>query len=69
MAQQSRAEGKCPKDVEHRRVKYLNTVIEADHGTRKQRIKPVRGYKPMKTAHATIIPIAIGTAETAGCAC
>ena len=27
-----KAEGKCPKDTRHRQVKYLNNVIEADHG-------------------------------------
>ena len=47
-------EGKCPKDVEHREVKYLSNVIEADHGKLKQLIKPVRGFKTMKTAYATI---------------
>lgn len=47
-------EGKCSKDVEHRQVKYLNNAIEADHGKLKQLIKPVRGFKTMKTAYATI---------------
>lgn len=47
-------EGNCPKDVEHRRVKCLNNVIEADHGKLKQLIKPVRGFKTMKTAYAMI---------------
>lgn len=47
-------EGKCPQDVQHRQVKYLNNVIEADHGKLKQLIKPVRGLKTMKTAYATI---------------
>ena len=47
-------EGRCPQDVEHRQVKYLNNVVEADHGKLKQRIKPVRGFKTMKTAYATI---------------
>ena len=47
-------EGKCAKDVEHRQVKYLNNIIEADHGKLKQLIKPVRGFKTMKTAYATI---------------
>ena len=28
--------------------------MEADHGKLKQRIKPVRGFKTMKTAYATI---------------
>ena len=38
----------------HRQVKYLNNVVEADHGKLKQLIKPVRGFKSMKTAYATI---------------
>lgn len=46
--------GKCPKDLEHRQVKYLNNVIEADHGKLKQLVKPVRGFETMKTAYATI---------------
>jgi hypothetical protein len=29
-------------------------VIEADHGKLKQLIKPVRGFKTMRTAYATI---------------
>ena len=47
-------EGKCPKDTQHRQVKYLNNVIEADHGKLKQLIRPVRGFKTLKTAYATI---------------
>ena len=47
-------EGKLPRDMVHRQVKYLNTVIEADHGKLKRLIKPVRGFKSMKTAYATI---------------
>ncbi|WP_417729129.1 IS6 family transposase [Roseovarius sp.] len=47
-------EGKYPKDVLHRQVKYPNNVVEADHGKLKQRIKPVRGFKTMKSAYATI---------------
>ena len=38
----------------HRQVKYLNNVIEADHGNLKQLIRPVRGFKTLKTAYATI---------------
>lgn len=49
-----KAEGKCPEDTEHRQVKYLNNVIEADHGKLKQLIRPVRGFKTLKTAYATI---------------
>ena len=47
-------EGKCPEDLEHRQAKYLNNIIEADHGKMKQLIKPVRGFKTLKSAYATI---------------
>jgi len=49
-----KAEGKCPPDTVHRQVKYLNNVVEADHGQLKQLIRPVRGFKTMKTSYATI---------------
>ena len=51
---QLKAEGKCPNETKHRQVKYLNNVIEADHGKLKLLIRPVRGFKTMKTAYATI---------------
>lgn len=38
----------------HRQVKYLNNVVEADHGKLKQLIRPVGGFKTMKTAYTTI---------------
>ncbi len=38
----------------HRQVKYLNNVVEADHGKLRQLIRPVRGFKTLKTAYATI---------------
>ena len=47
-----KAEGKCPKETRHRQVKYLNNVVEADHGKLKQPIRPGRGFK--KTAYTTI---------------
>ena len=47
-------EGKCPDNTVHRQVKYLNNVVEADHGKLKQLIRPVRGFKTLKTAYATI---------------
>ncbi len=47
-------EGRCPEETRHRQVKYLNHVIEADHGKLKQLIRPVRGFKTLKTAYATI---------------
>ena len=31
-----------------------NNVVEADHGKLKQLIRPVRGFKTLKTAYATI---------------
>ena len=47
-------EGKCPKHTVHRQAKYLNNVIEADHGKLKQLIRPMRGFKSLPTAYATI---------------
>jgi IS6 family transposase len=47
------SEGLLPKDVEHRTSKYLNTIIEADHGALKRMIRPARGFQRMKTASAT----------------
>ena len=49
-----KAEGKCRTETRHRQVKYLNNVIEADHGKLKLLIRPVRGFKTLKTAYATI---------------
>ena len=47
-------EGKCPQATEHRQVKYLNNIVEADHGQLKRLIRPTLGFKTMKTAYATI---------------
>ena len=47
-------DGKLPDTVQHRQVKYLNNVIEADHGKLRQLIRPVRGFKTLRTASATI---------------
>ena len=47
-------EGKLDANVAHRQVKYLNNVIEVDHGKLKMLIKPVRGFKSLPTAYATI---------------
>ena len=49
-----KAEGKCPEKTVHRQVKYLNNVVEADHGKLKQLIRPVRGFKTLKAASAAI---------------
>ena len=48
------SEGLLAKDVEHRTSKYLNNVIEADHGALKRVIHPTRGFQRMKTASATL---------------
>src|SRR5208337_912255 len=47
-------EGRCPEETHHRQIKYLNNIIEADHGKLKQLIQPVRGFKTLKSAYATI---------------
>jgi len=48
------AEGSLSEDVEHRTSKYLNNIIEADHGALKRVIQPTRGFQTMKTAAATL---------------
>jgi transposase-like protein len=48
------SEGLLSNNVEHRTSKYLNNVIEADHGALKRVIRPTRGFQRMKTASATI---------------
>jgi transposase-like protein len=48
------AEGVLPKEVVHRTSKYLNNIIEADHGALKRVIRPTRGFQSMKTGYATI---------------
>ncbi len=40
--------------VQHQDVKYLNNVIEADHGKLKRLIKPMLVFKTMKSAYATL---------------
>ena len=35
-------------------MKYLNNIVEADHGKLKHLIKPTRGFQSMKTAYATL---------------
>lgn len=47
-------EGKCPKNTVHRQVKYLNNIVEADHGKLKRLIKLLRGFKTIKTVYAMI---------------
>jgi transposase, IS6 family len=47
-------EGRLRHDVEHRTSRYLNNIIEADHGALKRVIRPTRGFQRMKTAYATL---------------
>jgi len=47
-------DGQLSKDMRHRTSKYLNNIIEADHGAWKQVIKPTRGFQTLRTATATI---------------
>ena len=47
-------EGQLPKDTRHRTSKYLNNIIEADHGALKMVIRPTSGFQTMRTAAATI---------------
>ncbi|WP_052002789.1 DDE-type integrase/transposase/recombinase [Microvirga sp. BSC39] len=49
------SEGLLPQDVEHRTSKYLNTIIEADHGALKPVIRPTRGFQTMKTAAVALM--------------
>lgn len=51
---QLKEKGLCSPNLEHRQVKYLNNLIESDHGKLKRLIKPTLGFKSMKTAYATI---------------
>src|SRR3546814_10358542 len=46
--------GNLDRGAVHRQVKFLNYVIEADNGKHKILIKPVRGFKSIPTAYATI---------------
>jgi len=47
-------EGKLSPDRKHRTSKYLNNILEADHGGIKRLTRPTRGFQTMKTAYATI---------------
>jgi len=47
-------EGTLGKDTKHRTSKYLNNIIEANHGGIKRVLRPTRGFQTMNTAYATI---------------
>jgi transposase, IS6 family len=40
--------------VVHRTSKYLNNILEADHGALQRVIRPTRGFQMLKTAAATL---------------
>jgi len=48
------AEGKCTAATVHRQVKYLNSVVEADHGKLMRLIKQTLCFKSVKAAYATL---------------
>ncbi len=52
--QELKVAGKLPEDTEHHQMKDLNNVVEAYHCKLKQFIKPILGFKSVKTAYATI---------------
>ena len=43
-----KSEGICPPTVEHRQVKYLNNILEGDHG----RLKRILGPKGMEAMYS-----------------
>jgi len=47
-------EGLLPNDVVHRTSKYLNNILEADHGALKRVIRPTSGFHTMKPAAAAL---------------
>ncbi|MDQ5921026.1 MAG: transposase, family [Pseudomonadota bacterium] len=49
-----KAENQLHSDIQHRKVKYLNNNIESDHGKLKRLIKPMLGFKTMRSANSTI---------------
>lgn len=42
--QRLQRDGRMSDEVLHRTLKYLNNIIEADHGALKQVIRPARGF-------------------------
>jgi transposase-like protein len=50
-----RNEGHLAHHLKHRTSKYLNNILEADHGALKRVIRPTRGFQTMKTATATLM--------------
>ena len=49
-----KAEGICPPTVEHRQLKYLNNVLEGDHGRLKRILGPKGAFKNRMSAYRTL---------------
>jgi transposase-like protein len=49
-----RKKGLLSKAAQHRQVRHLNDVVEADHGKLKRLIHPTLGSRSLRTAHAAI---------------
>ena len=47
-------EGIIDDKTEHSRVKYLNNIIESDHGRVKRRLRPMLGFKSFTSAYRCI---------------
>ena len=49
-----KSEGICPPTVEHRQVKYLNNILEGDHGRLKRILGPKGAFKSRTSAYRTL---------------
>ena len=49
-----KSEGICPPIVEHRQVKYLNNILEGDHGRLKRILGPKGAFKNRTSAYRTL---------------
>ena len=49
-----KSEGICPPTVEHRQVKYLNNILEGDHGRLKRILGPKGAFKNRTSAYRTL---------------
>ena len=49
-----KSEGICPPTVEHRQVKYLNNILEGDHGRLKRILGPKGAFKNRTSVYRTL---------------
>lgn len=49
-----KSEGICPPTVEHRQAKYLNNILEGDHGRLKRILGPKGAFKNRTSAYRTL---------------